>query len=40
LLYNNGTYPSTDLYGDGEAGPRIADKLATVPLIVEKHLTY
>jgi len=28
------------LYGDGQAGPRIADCLATVPLTVEKRLTY
>ena len=40
LHYNNGTYPSTDLYGDGKAGKRIAEELATVPLTVEKRLTY
>ena len=28
------------LYGDGHAGPRIADCLATAPLTVEKRLTY
>jgi UDP-hydrolysing UDP-N-acetyl-D-glucosamine 2-epimerase len=28
------------LYGDGQAGPRIAECLATAPLTVEKRLTY
>jgi hypothetical protein len=28
------------LYGDGRAGARIADCLATAPLTVEKRLTY
>ncbi|MBL8686865.1 MAG: UDP-N-acetylglucosamine 2-epimerase (hydrolyzing) [Alphaproteobacteria bacterium] len=33
--------PATDLlYGDGQAGKRIADCLAKVPLNIEKHLTY
>ena len=33
--------PAPDhLYGDGQAGRRIADCLATVPLTVEKRLTY
>jgi UDP-hydrolysing UDP-N-acetyl-D-glucosamine 2-epimerase len=33
--------PRTDhLYGDGDAGRRIADCLATVPLSIEKRLTY
>jgi UDP-hydrolysing UDP-N-acetyl-D-glucosamine 2-epimerase len=36
----NGTYPSANLYGDGHAGRRIADLLASVPLQVEKRLTY
>jgi hypothetical protein len=30
----------TDLYGDGEAGGRIADLLATVPLTIDKRLAY
>ncbi|MDJ0848103.1 MAG: UDP-N-acetylglucosamine 2-epimerase [Myxococcota bacterium] len=32
--------PSQGIYGDGEAGPRIADVLARVPLVSEKRLTY
>ena len=33
--------PASDLlYGDGQAGKRIADCLATAPLKIEKHLTY
>jgi UDP-hydrolysing UDP-N-acetyl-D-glucosamine 2-epimerase len=36
----NGRYPSTTLYGDGRAGQRIASLLATVPLTIEKRLTY
>jgi hypothetical protein len=28
------------LYGDGDAGRRIADCLATAPLAIEKRLTY
>ena len=33
--------PASDrLYGDGRAGARIADCLATVPLTIEKRLTY
>jgi UDP-hydrolysing UDP-N-acetyl-D-glucosamine 2-epimerase len=36
----NGKYPSTDLYGDGQAGRRIAELLATAPLKVDKQLTY
>ena len=35
-----GKAPSDHLYGDGTAGQRIADVLATVPLTVEKRLTY
>jgi UDP-hydrolysing UDP-N-acetyl-D-glucosamine 2-epimerase len=35
-----GRTPSDHLYGDGTAGTRIADTLATVPLTVEKRLTY
>lgn len=36
----NGRYPSSNLYGDGKAGKRIADLLAKVPLEIEKRLTY
>jgi UDP-hydrolysing UDP-N-acetyl-D-glucosamine 2-epimerase len=36
----NGRYPSSNLYGDGRAGERIAGLLAGVPLAVEKRLTY
>jgi UDP-hydrolysing UDP-N-acetyl-D-glucosamine 2-epimerase len=35
-----GKAASDHLYGDGKAGQRIADCLATVPLTVEKRLTY
>ena len=30
----------TDLYGDGQAGGRIAELLATVPLTIDKRLAY
>jgi UDP-hydrolysing UDP-N-acetyl-D-glucosamine 2-epimerase len=36
----NGRYPSDRLYGDGRAGERIAELLATTPLTVEKKLAY
>ncbi|MDP2954982.1 MAG: UDP-N-acetylglucosamine 2-epimerase [Longimicrobiales bacterium] len=36
----NGRYPSDPLYGDGRAGARVADLLATVPLTVAKRLAY
>lgn len=36
----NGRYPSSDLYGDGEAGGRIAELLASAGLTVSKHLWY
>ena len=36
----NGRYPSEAIYGDGKAGQHIAELLATVPLTVEKRLTY
>lgn len=36
----NGKYSSSDLYGDGRAGDRIAKLLATVPFKSEKRLTY
>jgi UDP-hydrolysing UDP-N-acetyl-D-glucosamine 2-epimerase len=37
---SNGRYPTTTLYGDGQAGARIAELVATVPLTVAKRLTY
>ena len=37
---DNGRYSSVNLYGDGKAGSRIAELLATVPLNFEKRLTY
>jgi UDP-hydrolysing UDP-N-acetyl-D-glucosamine 2-epimerase len=36
----NGRYPSDPLYGDGYAGPRIAELLATQSLTIEKRLAY
>ena len=36
----NGRYPSMSLYGDGKAGDRIVELLATVPFTIEKRLTY
>ena len=36
----NGRYPSVHLYGDGNAGERIAKILAKVPLTIEKRITY
>lgn len=36
----NGRYPHDTLYGDGKAGVRIAELLATLPLTIEKQLTY
>ncbi len=36
----NGRYPSDPLYGDGKAGERVADLLASVPLTVTKRLAY
>lgn len=35
-----GSYPSDPLYGDGHAGERIAQLLATEPLSIEKRLPY
>jgi UDP-hydrolysing UDP-N-acetyl-D-glucosamine 2-epimerase len=35
-----GRFPSDPLYGDGRSGVRIAEQLVTVPLDVEKRLTY
>ena len=37
---NNGRYASDGLYGDGQAGHRIAQLLSEVPLLIEKRLTY
>jgi len=37
---SNGTYPSDPIYGDGHAGERIAELLATQPLHIEKRLAY
>ncbi len=36
----NGRYPSSTLYGDGNVSQRIADRLAEVPLYVQKQLDY
>jgi UDP-hydrolysing UDP-N-acetyl-D-glucosamine 2-epimerase len=36
----NGLYPNDRLYGDGEAGKRIAQLLAEEPLRIEKRLAY
>lgn len=40
LHLDNGKPPSDPIYGDGKAGERIADLLSTVPLNIEKRLTY
>jgi UDP-hydrolysing UDP-N-acetyl-D-glucosamine 2-epimerase len=37
---SRGRYPSDIVYGTGDAGKRIADLLAEVPLRIEKRLTY
>ena len=36
----NGTYPSENVYGDGKAGQRIAELLATEELSIEKRISY
>src|SRR5688572_14092185 len=36
----HGRYPSDALYGDGQAGPRIADVPAAAPLSVQKRLSF
>ena len=36
----HGRYPSDHIYGDGSAGARIADVLASAPLTIEKRLSY
>ena len=37
---HNGSYPRDAIYGDGDAGNKIANLLAQVPLTIEKRLTY
>jgi len=37
---SHGPYPSDHLYGDGNAGARIAEKLATLVLNIQKHIGY
>ncbi len=37
---SNGRYPQDTLYGDGHAGERIAELLTSMPLTIEKRLTY
>jgi prepilin-type processing-associated H-X9-DG protein len=37
---SNGRYPRNTLYGDGHAGQRIAELLTSMPLTIEKRLTY
>lgn len=37
---SNGPYPQSTLYGDGNAGERIAKLLPEVPLTIEKRITY
>jgi UDP-hydrolysing UDP-N-acetyl-D-glucosamine 2-epimerase len=36
----HGRYPADSLYGDGQAGPRIADLLAQAPLHTQKRLVF
>jgi UDP-hydrolysing UDP-N-acetyl-D-glucosamine 2-epimerase len=36
----NGRYPHNPLYGNGQAGPSMADVLASAPLEIEKRLAY
>jgi len=36
----HGRYPSDALYGDGQAGARIADRLAVAPLTTQKRLVF
>lgn len=36
----NGRYPSEHIYGDGHAGERIANVLATTPLRIQKRIVY
>ena len=39
-MVERGRVASDPIYGDGHAGERIADVLATAPLTIEKRLTY
>lgn len=39
-IEHNQALPTDHIYGDGTAGTQIADLLATVPLTIEKRLTY
>ena len=40
-VHNHNGRPASDpLYGDGQAGPRIASQLAESELTIEKRLTY
>jgi UDP-hydrolysing UDP-N-acetyl-D-glucosamine 2-epimerase len=36
----HGRYPSAHIYGDGQAGPRVANVLATAPLRIQKQIRY
>ena len=36
----HGSYPSEPIYGDGHAGKRIADILATCEVQIQKRITY
>ncbi len=36
----NGHYPSEHIYGDGNAGKRISELLSTLPLTIDKRLSY
>jgi hypothetical protein len=38
--FSNGRYPRDPLYGNGDAGPRIADVLAEATLRIDKMLQY
>ncbi len=40
LQLAHGPYPPDPVYGDGSAGKRIADLLASLPLTIEKRLAY
>jgi len=37
---NNGEVPTSNVYGDGNSGKQIADKLADVPLRFHKTIHY
>ena len=40
IQIEHGLYKSSFLYGDGSAGKKISDLLSSVPLSVEKRITY